>query len=180
MKPIGVLSTVALLFVASAAVRSGVGVRAAIAGSVATVDPGECGPTDQTDDVLAAFSARDAALSQREIAAAEKEQQLVVAEQEIAARLIELQQAEIALEQTLALADGAAASDIDRLTDVYANMKPRDAAALFSEMAPEFSAGFLIRMAPESAAGIMAGLEPDVAYAISVTMAGRNSSVPVE
>lgn len=177
---IGVLTTVGLLFAGSAVMRSGISVQAAIANAPAQDAALSCDLPAESDEVLAAFSARDSALTEMEQTLAEKERELIVAEQEIAARLIELQAAEQALAQTLSLADGAAENDINRLTEVYENMKPRDAAILFAEMAPEFSAGFLIRMAPESAAGILAGLEPNVAYSISIAMAARHASVPRE
>ncbi len=41
------------------------------------------------------------------------------------------------------LADVAAENDLQSLTQVYENMKPKDASALFEEMSPEFAAGFL-------------------------------------
>ena len=88
--------------------------------------------------------------------------------------------AEEELRTTLAMADGATEADVDRLTTVYEQMKPKESAALFEEMDPNFAAGFLARMRPEAAAGIMAGLSPEAAYTISVVMAGRNSGVPKE
>ena len=78
----------------------------------------------------------------------------------------------------MAYADTAAEGDLARLTAVYENMKPKDAAALFEEMDPDFAAGFLGRMRADSAAGIMAGLSPPVAYSVSVLLAGRNANVP--
>ena len=95
-------------------------------------------------------------------------------------KLIALTQAEAALRDTIALADTAAESDLDRLTKVYENMKPKQAAALFEEMHPNFAAGFLGRMRPEAAAEIMAGLSPEAAHTFSVVMAGRNANVPTE
>ena len=80
----------------------------------------------------------------------------------------------------MATADKAAENDIGRLTAVYENMKPDQAAALFRLMEPSFAAGFLGRMRPDSAAAILAGLEPDLAYSISVVLAGRNADVPRE
>ena len=79
------------------------------------------------------------------------------------------------LKATLALADGAAEADIERLTAVYQAMKPKDAAALFETMAPEFAAGFLGRMPPEAAAAILSGMSPEAAYGVSVIVAGRNA-----
>ena len=93
-------------------------------------------------------------------------------------RMAELEKAEQDLRATLALADGAAESDLAKLTEVYQNMKPKDAAAIFETMEPDFAAGFVGRMRPESAAALMADLQPGTAYTISVLLAGRNSSAP--
>jgi flagellar motility protein MotE (MotC chaperone) len=87
---------------------------------------------------------------------------------------------EARLRETLALADGAAEADIERLTAVYQAMKPKDAAALFEAMSPEFASGFLGRMAPESAAAILSGMSAEAAYGISVIVAGRNAGAPTE
>ncbi|KIN65935.1 hypothetical protein Z945_982 [Sulfitobacter noctilucae] len=89
-----------------------------------------------------------------------------------------LEEAEANLRRTLSLTDGAAEDDLARLTAVYENMKPKDAAALFATMEPDFAAGFLGRMRPDYAAAVMTGLPPDVAYSISVILAGRNANAP--
>ena len=100
-----------------------------------------------------------------------------LAEERARATLVELQAAERALRATIALADGAAEGDLARLTAVYENMKPQQAAPLFQQMTPGFAAGFLGRMRPDAAAAILSGLEPEAAYAISVILAGRNARV---
>ncbi|WP_171175448.1 MotE family protein [Ruegeria sp. HKCCD8929] len=123
---------------------------------------------------------RESDLKQREADYTDRMKALEIANKALENRLSELQQAEESLKATLALADVAAENDLTRLTDVYQNMKPKEAAALFEEMDPTFAAGFLARMQPEAAAGVMAGLSPQAAYTISVVLAGRNASVPKE
>ncbi len=86
--------------------------------------------------------------------------------------------AEQKLRSTIALAESVFEEDLVKLTAVYENMKPKDAAALFEQMEPDFAAGFLGRMRANNAAGIMSKLSPEVAYAISAVLAGRNSEVP--
>ncbi|NHX27768.1 hypothetical protein HA397_27890, partial [Escherichia coli] len=83
--------------------------------------------------------------------------------------------AEDSLRATLTLAETAAESDLARLTAVYENMKPKDAAGLFEQMSPDFAAGFMGMMRPDAAAQIMAALDPATAYSISVVLAGRNA-----
>ncbi|MEH6644370.1 MotE family protein [Sulfitobacter sp.] len=126
-----------------------------------------------------------AALSEREVQVLEREKKiemrmraLSVADAEIEKRIEALTQTEAALRATLSLADEASEKDIQRLTSVYENMKPKDAAILFEQMEPSFAAGFLGRMRPDVAADIMSGLSPQVAYSISVILAGRNANVP--
>jgi flagellar motility protein MotE (MotC chaperone) len=105
---------------------------------------------------------------------------LALADAAISQRMTELQAMEEQLKATLALADGAAEADIEKLTLVYQAMKPKDAAALFETMSPEFAAGFLGRMPAESAAAIMSGMSSEAAYGVSVIVAGRNTGVPTE
>lgn len=128
--------------------------------------------------LLRALQEREAHLKKKEAAIAKRQKALEVADQEITKRLTALANAEEKLRATLSLADGAAENDLTQLTEVYENMKPKIAAALFEQMEPTFAAGFLGRMKPASAAAIMAGLSPEVAYSISVIFAGRNATVP--
>ncbi len=107
-------------------------------------------------------------------------QALTIAESEIQQKIVELGDAEAALSDLMAVASTAAEDDLNRLTQVYENMKAQDAAALFETMEPAFSSGFLGRMRPESAAAIMTNLTPETAYLISLVLAGRNANAPVE
>jgi flagellar motility protein MotE (MotC chaperone) len=128
--------------------------------------------------LLVALQAREAKIKEREAQIDIRSKALAVVDEEIAKRLVALEKAEIELRSTLSLADGAAEDDLARLTSVYENMKPKDAAALFETMEPDFAAGFLGRMRPDSAASVLAGLTPAAAYSISVILASRNANVP--
>ena len=61
-------------------------------------------------------------------------QTLNVAEAKLAEQLAAFEKAQENLEKTLALADEAAERDIARMTTVYENMKPADAARIFERM----------------------------------------------
>lgn len=128
--------------------------------------------------LAAALKDRENKVLKDEAKMAEQAAALDLAKTAIDQRLKELTAAENSLKATLALADGAAEGDLSRLTDVYQNMKPKDAAKIFEAMEPEFAAGFIGRMRPESAAAVLAGLQPTTAYTISVLLAGRNADVP--
>ena len=134
----------------------------------------------EISDMVAAFQAREARLTAREAALEDRMAALRVADQQVTEKLVKLEAAEQRLRDTIALAETASKDDLDRLTLVYENMKPKQAAALFEEMDPNFAAGFLGRMRPESAAEIMAGLSPESAHMFSVVLAGRNANVPRE
>lgn len=185
----GTLFIITGLLVGSAVIRLGGNAGQALARAPdaaeapmqSTPPPDEqCRTPEDLRAMLTAFSTREERLDTREAALRDRMQALRIADEEVTAKLAQLEQAEAALRDTIALADTAAEDDLDRLTKVYENMKPKQAAALFEEMDPNFAAGFLGRMRPESAAEIMAGLSPEAAHMFSVVLAGRNAEVPTE
>lgn len=131
-------------------------------------------------NMLAAFREREQQLNELEQRLLNREQILRVARIKVEDHLEKLEDAERRLSATMSQADGAAEKDLERLTSVYENMKPKEAATIFETMDIEFAAGFLMRMRPDAAAGILSNLESNIAYAISVVMAGRNVGVPTE
>ena len=180
----GTLHIISGLLIASAVVRLGAQAGPAMANGTridgdvtATVMVAE---SNDTDALLQAFREREALLAEREALLQDRMQALRLAEVEIAERLEELVTAEQMLAATIAAADNASLTDLEQLTTVYENMKPKEAAALFEEMPPAFAAGFLGMMRPEAAALIMTQLEPETAYSFSVVLAGRNADVPTE
>lgn len=189
----GALIAIAFLFVSSGALRLGNGSGAAIALEVkerASKLMSMDGTVEDADEVvditpellklLEQTQAREAAVAKLEAELNARAQALALAESTIHKDLARLEEAEEILRNTMSAADKAAENDIGRLTSVYENMKPDQAAALFQLMEPSFAAGFLGRMRPDAAAAIMAGLSPDLGYTISVVLAGRNADVPRE
>ena len=187
----GALGAIALLLVASGIVRLGAGSGSAIALELKErAEANFSGSSSLEDDVvdvapeLAALleetQRRAGALAKREAELEARVQALALIESAVTQDLARLEDAEARLRATMASADKAAETDIGKLTAVYENMKPDQAAALFQLMEPSFAAGFLGRMRADSAAAILAGLEPDLAYSISVVLAGRNAKVPRE
>jgi flagellar motility protein MotE (MotC chaperone) len=128
--------------------------------------------------MLAEVQDRERKVTEREKVLTDRSQANDLAEKRIEARLASLVEAEQNLSETVTIADKAADDDVKRLVTVYENMKPKEAAPLFSAMAPDFAAGFLSRMRPDASAAVMAALDPQVAYSISVIMAGRNAGAP--
>ena len=187
----GTLTIIAVLLLGSAILRIGLQATEAIAreGEVPDMaaeqalsqpEPQQCVTDPDLMPLLAAMEERETRIREREERMTMRLRALKVADDKIAAKLAELKASEEALRATIALADEAAESDLARLTTVYENMKPKDAAALFETMDAGFAAGFLGRMRPDAAADIMTGLAPETAYTISVVLAGRNAEVPKE
>lgn len=176
------LPLIIMLLFSSAGIRIGLGMETAFAVDAGAVsEPAPVAALDAPPGALvAAIQAREERLQRREAQFEARMQALRVAEAEIDEKLTALEEAEASLSALLALADGAAESDLARLTAVYANMKPEDAAALFEQMEPGFAAGFMGRMQPEAAALIMTDLAPETAHIISVLLAGRNATAPTE
>jgi flagellar motility protein MotE (MotC chaperone) len=183
----GVLAVLIAMFVLSGGVRLYLGLDAARAlggadgagaqaADGAAAETAGCAPPPA--EVARALSAREDALVAAELRMAEREAALALGEEVLGARIADLVAAEERLAATIARVDGAAEADLARLTAVYENMKPKEAALLFEEMAPDFAAGFLARMRPDAAAGILAGMSSEAAYSASVLLAGRNALAP--
>lgn len=184
----GVLFVISLLMLASATLRMGVQAGPALTRELAgrseetpqqAAHTGPGNPTKgELQQLLDMLQAREKSLNVRQIEIEDRAKALEIADAAVEQKIAALIQAEERLSATLALADSASEDDLARLTRVYEQMKPKEAAALFEEMDPEFAAGFLARMRPDAAAGLMAKLSPTAAYSISVILAGRNASVP--
>ncbi len=173
-------------FVISAMLRLGTqgmalaGVANASASGIATQDSQVCETPPDMGSLLATLKQRQEQIAGREQKLSERRLSLDAVEVRIAAEMQALTQAQEKLAATLAIADNAAENDLNRLTAVYENMKPKDAAGVFSAMDMTFAAGFLSRMQPKAAAGIMSAMPAEKAYSISVVMAGRNARAPTE
>lgn len=183
----GALLIIALLFGSSAVVRLGAGSGQAIAKGVANLAENEpeqsieqCEPVVGIGKLVAAISERENLLTTRERELQELEQSLSLAKDQFRINMAALIKAESKLSATIAQSESAAEDDLERLTAVYENMKPKEAATLFEEMNPTFAAGFIGRMRPDAAALLLAGLSPQTAYSISVILAGRNANTPTE
>lgn len=139
-----------------------------------------CGPGADPTGLLSALKQRESQLDARAAEIADRERLLQVAEAKYKEQLEALRTAEERLAATLAVADEAAEQDIERLTAVYENMNPKNAARIFESMDVTFAAGFLARMRKDTAAKIMGGMSAERAYAISAVIAGRNARAPRE
>lgn len=169
------LLALSILLIGSGALRlsGGIQIPAVLADEVKTC-------VDTTPEVLAALNDRSDRLDQREETLNTRAREIAEEEEALTARIAEMEATKASLEDMLNLADNAVENDLARLTEVYQNMKPRDATALFTAMDPDFAAGFLARMRPDAAAAIMSGMSPETAYTISTVLAGRFTNVTVD
>jgi len=135
------------------------------------------GPFRTTEDFLRDLQQRERELVKQEHELRRLQKELNRSALDLEEQIIELKNAEDSLSETMAIADQIFEEDLQNLTRVYENMKPKNAANLFEEMAPEFAAGFLSKLSNEKAADILTFMDPKVAYSISVIIAGRNSEI---
>jgi flagellar motility protein MotE (MotC chaperone) len=186
----GTIILIAGLFIASSVIRIMNGTGAAVAeisNRNEISSPHEANHLETKQEVytrtdiqslLDAFAAREERIADKERRLNIRAKALEVSQVEIERRIDALENAEDRLRATLARAQTASEEDLTRLTDVYENMKPKNASALFGAMEPEFAAGFLARMRPDVAAKILSCLDPQIAYSISAILAGQNALAP--
>ena len=186
----GTIILIAGLFIASSVIRVLSGAGAAVAESTkgneisSPLDANHLEPKQEVftradiQSLLDAFAAREARIAAKERQLNIRAKALEVSQIEIERRINALENAEDRLSATLAKAKTASEEDLTRLTNVYENMKPKNASALFEAMEPEFAAGFLARIRPDVAAKILSGLDPQIAYSISAILAGQNARAP--
>ncbi len=183
------LTVIILTLLTSAAIRLGAGDLAGASEKILSEPPAprvekvakKVEKCQQPPDVVAlmrVLNERKARLDQREKRLQDRLQALNIAQKKLDENRKALVAAEKRLEETLTIADKAAEQDLAKLTAVYEDMKPKNAARLFESMAPEFAAGFLGRMDPQRAAAIMSSIQPQRAYEISLILAGRNAGAP--
>jgi len=128
-----------------------------------------------TGDVLGVLRADQAKLSEKLAAVEAREQTLSTLEVKLSAQMIQIEAANTALEERIAVMKNLADDDISHLVKMYQAMKPKQAAEIFNSMDPAFAAGFLREMSGERAGFIMANMDSRKSYAISVIMASKNA-----
>ncbi len=186
----GALLVLAACFIVSALIRAGEVVAALpasqddgfgnpIAQPENTVTSAEEGSTSKGPKVLLDELRRQRAdLESRTNELDAREQKLKTLQRRMEKRLQDLRDARDRLQKTAALVNDAAGKDVERLAQMYQQMKPKQAAQIFNQMAPSFAAGFLSEMRPDAAALVMANMQADKAYAVSLMLAGRNMDKP--
>jgi len=137
--------------------------------------PMMAGETCVSEQMIAAIKDRSQALEQQEAQIASRARALEIVEKRVASEITRLEQNRQSLQRILAEARTESSEDIKRLIQIYANMKPKQAAIIFDEMAPEIAAGFIRRMRGNAASFILANMDSKKAYAITLMIAGAEA-----
>jgi flagellar motility protein MotE (MotC chaperone) len=179
---LGGAGLIVFCFFASAALRISDDGFALAQGLAGTAGADATGTPAGADSValMAALQQRSKQLDAEAAQLADRKQSLNVAEAKLDEQLAAFDKAQRNLEKTLAMADQASEKDIARMTTVYENMKPADAARIFEKMDVNFAAGLLARMRPDVAAKVLTGMKAENAYAVTLTIASRNHAVPTQ
>ncbi len=131
----------------------------------------------EKERLLQAVRDRYAALDKKETDLDDRLRYLEVIEARVDEKLVELKTSNASLSELVSFADEAAQSDIDLLSKMYEQMKPKKAGEIFDKMDPTFAAGFLTQMNSENAALILTNMNTDKAYQTSMIIASRNAAV---
>ena len=131
----------------------------------------------ETERLLKAVRDRYETLDKKETDLDDRLRYLEIIETRVDEKLVELKNTNASLSELVAFADEAAQKDIDLLSAMYEQMKPKKAGEIFDKMDPTFAAGFLTQMNSENAALILTNMNTDKAYETSMIIASRNAAV---
>lgn len=124
-------------------------------------------------ELLQELSKRRDALDARSRELDLREQVLGAAEKRIDERIAELKRIEGKINEALKKTDEQTEQNLRSLVKVYENMKPKDAARIFTQLEPDVLLGVVERMKEAKLAPVLAELDPKVAQQITVDLAKR-------
>lgn len=130
-----------------------------------------------TGEAAEALARDQDSFDQRSETLREDELSVQARKQELDRRAEELQVLQKMLDERWTRMTAAADQDVEHLAQMYAAMKPDQAAAIFDQMDPSFAAGFLRLMPSDQAGMILADMETSKAYVVSVKLASRNEDI---
>lgn len=138
---------------------------------VVVAEPEVC---EAPEAVFAEIRRERGLLVQQSDALLEQEARLQIGQEKLAADAQQLRDLKTALETLLAKVEAQQSADLDRLVNLYRNMKPKDAAGIINEMDIEISVLVLGTMPERDAAPILAGIDTARARAISKILVERS------
>ena len=126
------------------------------------------------EDVFAEITRERALLADERKALLEREAKIQLGQDKLQSEAQQLQTLKAALEGLLAKVEAQQNEDVDRLVNLYRNMKPKSAAGIINELDMEASVLVLATMSERDAAPILANLDPARARAISKIILERS------
>ncbi len=144
---------------------------AAAEGNEEEVEPQVC---EAPEAVFAEIKRERELLVQQSDALLQQEARVQIGQEKLAADAQQLRDLKTALEELLAKVEAQQTADVERLVNLYRNMKPKAAADIINEMDIEISVLVLGTMPERDAAPILAGLDAARARAISKILVERS------
>lgn len=128
--------------------------------------------------VLEGLANRRKELDKREKKIDLRENLLKAAEKRVEARIAELKSIEAKIESKLKKQDKFRKAQYENLVKMYSAMKPKDAARIFNRMELDVLTGMAIQMKPRVMSAIMAKMDPAAAERLTLEIATRGKSAP--
>ncbi|KAA9009953.1 MotE family protein [Histidinibacterium aquaticum] len=135
--------------------------------TVEVSQPAEPEACEMPDDIFEAISHERELLAVQKEEAAQRRAEIDLAREQLSIEASQLSDLKAELQEVLAQVEAAHQGDMDRLINLYRNMKPAEAAAIMNELDLEVTVTLLGAMEERDAAPILAQLAPVRAQAIS-------------
>jgi flagellar motility protein MotE (MotC chaperone) len=139
---------------------------------VGTIGPGQ-GKTRSELAVLEGLANRRKTLDQREREIDLRENLLKAAEKRVEARIAELKTIESRIESELKKRDDHRTAEYERLVKMYSGMKPKDAARIFDRLELDVLTGLVAQMKPRVMSAVLAVMNPAAAERLTLEIANR-------
>lgn len=133
----------------------------------------EAGVTQSEKAVLEGLSNRREALDERARKLEMRENLLKAAEKRVQARIAELKKIEARIEGTMQEREDRRAAQYTKLVEMYSNMKPGDAANIFNRLDLQTLTGMAGQMKPRIMSAILAEMEPAAAERLTLEIANK-------
>lgn len=130
--------------------------------------------------VLESLSKRRKDLDARERELGLRENLLKAAEKKVGERIGELKTLQAKIDAALKAEDETKAAEIGRLVQMYARMKPKEAAQIFNRLDLQVLSGMAKRMKPSEMAAILAVMDPGAAERLTLELAKQGAKAPAE
>ena len=147
--------------------------QTAQASAPAAAAPADSGVSQAEMDVLTSLAGRRGALDDRQRELDLKANVIAAAEKRVDEKIAQLKALQTQVEALMGQREQRDAQQIDGLVRVYAAMKPKDAARIFTSLDDTVRINVAGRMKPDTMAGILAALPSDVAQKLTVELATR-------